>query len=202
MGNRVGLIALGASLSLAGVLALAGCAPQASSQSTDQDAAAASASDGAETAANWSPDADCAACHEKEASSAEAPGCLAQAHAQLGYVCADCHADEQSLTAAHKNGASGTPATRLQASDVDDAACLACHDSREAIAAQTTDVTIADDKGTAVNPHALPASPDHYSLACIDCHTSHEAAPALEEAESTCASCHHAGVFECGTCHS
>ena len=63
-------------------------------------------------------------------------------------------------------------------------------------------MTIADDKGTAVNPHALPASPDHDSLACIDCHTSHEAAPALEEAESTCASCHHAGVFECGTCHS
>ena len=29
-----------------------------------------------------------------------------------------------------------------------------------------------------------------------------EAASALEEAESTCASCHHAGVFECGTCHS
>lgn len=187
-------------VALAGIVALAGCAPQAEGEPDAAGAPSAGAEQKVEAAA-WSPDADCAACHAKEASSAEEAGCLAQAHMQLGRACADCHADEQALASVHEKSASGTPATKLKATEVADEACLACHESREAVAAKTADVALEDDRGTAVNPHALAPSPDHDAIECTSCHVSHETRPALEEAQGTCASCHHAGVFECGTCH-
>lgn len=204
MSNRFTRIALAATaaLALGGLAALGGCAPQEPATASDAGAESASTEDAGEELVSWSPDADCTACHAKEASSTDASGCLAQAHVQLGYACVDCHADEQGLAAVHADGAAGTPAGKLKATNVAESTCLSCHDSREAIAETTADVEIVDDKGTGVNPHALPASTDHDALVCTDCHVSHEAKPALEEAEGICASCHHAGVFECGTCHS
>lgn len=186
---------------LTGLIALAGCAPSGNTESA-QDKTGSETVDQTQTLAAWSPDSDCATCHAKEASSAKEAGCLAQAHTELGYPCADCHDDEQGLTKAHGESASGAPASKLKATEVDDEACLACHESRAAIAEKTTDVALSDDRGTTVNPHELAPSPDHEAIACVDCHASHQALPALEEAQGTCASCHHAGVFECGTCHS
>lgn len=199
MKNRI-IIASVAVIALAGILATVGCAPQANGESEGGNATMPEPN-GSQATVAWSPDSDCSACHEKEADSAGETGCLAQAHAQEGYACSDCHVDEQALSAAHEQSASSSPASKLKETDVSDEACLACHESRETVAAETTDVVLTDDRGTAVNPHDLAPSPDHDALVCTDCHVSHEATPAIEEAQSTCASCHHAGVFECGTCH-
>lgn len=194
------IIVFAATAAVAGIVALAGCAPQTESASSGAQTLESESSQQG-TTATWSPDADCSTCHAKEASSTGTAGCLAQTHASQGYSCTDCHADEQSLATAHGQNVSGTPAAKLKTTDVGDAACLACHDSREAIAVQTADTVLSDDKGTTVNPHELPPSADHDALECMSCHVSHEAKPALEEAQGICASCHHAGVFECGTCH-
>lgn len=193
------ILALAATIALVGTVAVAGCAPRGDDDTQNAGAPTSGAQQG--EAAAWSPDADCGACHAKEGSSSEETGCLSQAHVELGYACTDCHADGQALESAHAQNASATPATKLKATDVADETCLGCHESRDAIAAKTPDVALADDRGTAVNPHELTPSPDHDAIECADCHVSHEAKPALEEAQGTCASCHHAGVFECGTCH-
>ncbi|MEG0323494.1 MAG: cytochrome c3 family protein [Raoultibacter sp.] len=175
----------------------AGCAPTQSSESNDQSKPS------TETPVAWSMDMECSQCHAAESTSAkEANGCLAKVHADLSYTCIDCHTDESALAGVHENAGSATPATKLKKTEVSSQACLLCHDSREALAQKTTDIAIVDDAGKAVNPHALPASKDHDEIECAECHVSHKSVETLQEAKSMCASCHHAGVFECGTCHS
>ncbi len=178
----------------------AGCAPQQSESSSDdrpkQEASA------TPVQVDWSMESDCAQCHASESTSMTGFDCFAKAHADEGYVCVDCHVDEAALSDVHKDSASGNPATKLVKTEVGEDICLSCHGSFDEIADKTADVALVDDKGTAVNPHALPSSKDHDALACADCHVSHEEASALDEAQSLCASCRHSGVFECGTCHS
>lgn len=178
---------------------LAACAPQASSDPEAHE----SGRDGTAAAAQvaWSIDADCASCHATEAESSKSVPCLAKQHVDLGYSCIDCHADEQAMSDAHRDYGEANPPTSLKKTEIAADTCLSCHESLEAIAAKTPDVTLADSKDTAVNPHALPSSEDHDAIACTDCHVSHESVDTKQEALGTCTSCHHAGVFECGTCH-
>lgn len=148
----------------------------------------------------WSMDVDCGICHTAEATSVKNVACLAKAHADLNYGCTDCHTDATALAKAHENSSTGTPAGKLKRTDVSEETCLACHESKEVLAQKTADVMLSD--GTRdVNPHALPSSKDHDGLPCTDCHVSHVQSNALDEAKGTCLSCHHSGVFECGTCH-
>ncbi|WP_251231458.1 cytochrome c3 family protein [Adlercreutzia aquisgranensis] len=194
---------------VAGVIALAGCAPQASpsvsSNSADTNSTASSAeANGADAITmNWSPDSDCSVCHQTEAASTQGGACLAATHATNNTQCVDCHTDESTLATVHADGAGKDPATKLRKTKMTSEDCLACHehDSLEAIAERTADVVVTDDQGKAINPHALPEGRDHESLACTACHVSHVATDTLTEARSTCIGCHHAGVFECGTCH-
>lgn len=124
-------------------------------------------------------------------------------HAQkLGLTCTSCHEDTEGLAAGHKRLNSGKQATRLRKSSVENKVCLACHDEDILAKATEKDGQLTDKKGTAVNPHGLPAVEDHEGILCVDCHHVHEVASTVEEAASAaCSSCHHAGVFECGTCH-
>lgn len=73
------------------------------------------------TESTWSPDADCAVCHESQAASIAVP-----THESLG--CAICHSDEDALAKVHADvdGSSRSP-RRLKTTDVPDATCLACH---------------------------------------------------------------------------
>lgn len=203
--SRLARLALGLCI-VGSMVAFTACAPQAkvpdpaadNPPAADNQASSESASD-----LPWSPEVDCSVCHSAESDSAESLDCLAQTHTAAGTLCADCHNDQEALATVHEKDAGKTPPAKLRTTKVTTKTCLSCHehDSMEAIAARAGDISIADDKGTAANPHQLPSNPDHDSLTCTECHVSHRETDTLEEARGTCLSCHHAGVFECGTCH-
>lgn len=126
---------------------------------------------------------------------------LAAKHGSLD--CALCHSDEQSLAAVHEDVTekSKTPKA-LNQTEVDSQVCLTCHDSLKELAKKTEDShALKDREGLVVNPHALPNSEEHASIACGDCHKMHTADSVSSTSTKECASCHHQGVFECGTCH-
>lgn len=121
---------------------------------------------------------------------------------KLGFTCTSCHEDTEGLAAGRKRLNSGKQATRLRKSSVEDEACLSCHDEDALTEATEKDGRLTDKKGTAVNPHSLLAVDDHEDILCVDCHRAHETGSTVEQAASAaCSGCHHAGVFECGTCH-
>ena len=62
---------------------------------------------------------------------------------------------------------------------------------------------LTDKNGTTANPHDLPQNADHTNadLACATCHKLHGEDPIEQTALKACIDCHHAEVFECGTCH-
>ena len=88
--------------------------------------------------------------------------------------------------------------TRLE-SPIENELCFTCHGSYEALAEKTADGTVLTDKtGTVVNPHAIPANGEHNEEpACKNCHKMH----GDSDPQEYCRSCHHADVYECGTCH-
>lgn len=180
-------------------LALAGCAPKTNDNaaSVSDDGAAAVQVDFA-----WSETSDCSMCHTKEQSSFEDGACTASQHEAV--ACAACHTDASALASAHE-GATAEKASKavLKSTAVDAAVCESCHVSAD-VAAATADVTVLTDKnGTVVNPHALPESADHAEVTCTSCHQMHASGAAIEKkAQRACASCHHADVYECHTCHS
>ena len=91
---------------------------------------------------------------------------------------------------------------KLKKTEVPDDACLSCHyGAREELVAATVDVAVVDSKGTAVNPHDVTPSEQHDTIRCADCHGMHDAEKLADKADVECASCHHADVFECYTCH-
>ena len=66
-----------------------------------------------------------------------------------------------------------------------------------ALTAGVTELT--DSNGTMVNPHeVMGLTEGHADIVCADCHAMHSAGSTAAE---TCVSCHHAGVYECNTCH-
>lgn len=150
--------------------------------------------------------APCVACHEAPAASfdenVDAP-CLAQSHALV--PCTSCHPATDAYTKAHKDATPEAAAKvkKLRNTSVDPQTCLGCHGPAQDLAAATADCTaLTDNNGTVVNPHELPEAPDHQKLDCTSCHTMHAPnKPADEQALKKCIGCHHARVFECGTCH-
>lgn len=174
--------------------ALSACSSQAANQVTDPGGAASSG------ATSWSVDADCAGCHVNEANPDSA--CLAYKHQAQGTGCTKCHDDEGALSEAHGKMNTASLPKRLHKTTVSNSACLSCHDQAE-LANATAGLTIlTDSKGTVVNPHKPPVNDDHASgITCIGCHVMHVASDPLKAAPELCSSCHHAGVYECHTCH-
>lgn len=151
----------------------------------------------------WTPDADCAACHTAEGGSLTDAACeISAGHGDL--ACVSCHIDTAGLESAHASVDANdykVPA-KLKVTEVSKEACLSCHDLAE-VATETSDLTLlTDDNGLIVNPHKLPGNSEHDAVTCARCHTMHEKATPDQNAPDVCASCHHAGVYECHTCHS
>ena len=126
-------------------------------------------------------------------------------HVQEAQVdCITCHADEQKLADVHTDAtATDTMPKKLKTTVVDAATCQApgCHDlSAEEMLALTADIIeLTDSQGTMVNPHdVMGRTAGHADILCSDCHNMHKAEVS---AADTCVSCHHAGVYECNTCH-
>ena len=178
-------------------LALTGCAPKANDAVvTGEDEAAAMQVD-----FTWSETGDCSMCHAKEQASFEDGSCAISRHKDV--ACSQCHADVAALSAAHE-GATAEKAAKavLKTTAVDVATCESCH-SQDEVEVVTAGVTVLTDmNGTIVNPHALPESADHAEVSCVSCHQMHAAGSIEKKAQRACASCHHADVYECYTCHS
>ena len=96
---------------------------------------------------------------------------------------------------------SGKEATRLKKSEVDASICLTCHQPEKLVEATADYTGLTDTKGTTVNPHELPKVGNHETIQCFNCHQVHSEKAITETAIAACNSCHHAGVFECNTCH-
>lgn len=149
----------------------------------------------------WTPEVDCASCHADEVASFGDEAAFAYEHAAL--ACTDCHTDTETLAQAHE-GATSTAAklAALSATGVSDELCLSCHD-RETLVAATQDCAMLTDlNGTVVNPHDIPDVADHAEVTCVRCHEMHGETSDMERTvDRVCASCHHAEVYECYTCH-
>ena len=177
--------------------AIAGCAPEAKSQSD--------ASGEEEVASVWTADMDCGVCHEDKQATTEDASLTACTHAtQAQATCITCHTDEAALSKAHAAAtASGPMPTKLKDTTVDMATCQSagCHDqSGDAFKALTANAApLVDVEGTSVNPHdVLEKTEGHSDITCMDCHYEHKADP---NADVLCSSCHHMGVYTCNTCH-
>lgn len=182
---------------VAGVLAFAGCAPQAPSEGSRPDR-----STPVDVEFAWSAEADCSMCHADEAASMTMAGYPAATHEAEGETCASCHADNAALASAHEGALpSSTMPKRLTKTKVDDTLCLACHDQEELAEKTAASTVLADSQGLVENPHALPETENHTAIACSDCHKMHSPETAAETAKAKCLSCHHEDVFECNTCH-
>lgn len=92
---------------------------------------------------------------------------------------------------------------RLKRTEPVDAVCFTCHGTYAELAKLTEDAEpLRDTEGNKVNPHeALSLTEKHDGTTCFSCHKAHVATDSRSSAESYCSLCHHAGVFECNTCH-
>ena len=126
----------------------------------------------------------------------------ARMHVQdFKFECTTCHIESEGLEKAHKKLNSGKEATRLKKSAVDDSICLTCHQPEKLVEATADYTGLTDTKETTVNPHELPKVGNHETIQCFNCHQVHSEKAITETAIAACNSCHHAGVFECNTCH-
>ena len=140
---------------------------------------------------------------EEAASESPIEAYVATHASRFGFTCATCHDDEAGLAEGHEKLNSGKVSKRLKKSSVSSEACLACHSWDDLAAATEGYDGLVDERGTVVNPHALPDVEEHATIACTDCHKAHTlgAKPVADSSIIACLTCHHAGVFECGTCH-
>lgn len=187
-------------LFLAGVLGVSACTPQSKETTTEPGSQQTVGADFV-----WSAEADCSMCHADKAASMDDAALLASKHS--ANECVICH-ESGALSESHA-GVTSVPSeeqvsqikknTRSLASQE---LCLSCHDSLEALAAKTAkSAELKDKHENIVNPHAIPANAEHDGNKvgeCYNCHKIHKASPAVN---SNCTTCHHDGVFECGTCH-
>lgn len=201
-GRAAKLIASTMIVGAIGALCIAGCAPQVEQRagSSSQEAPARQTAQ-----ASWSLDMDCVTCHKTEGVTMEDGSSGASTHVtQAQATCAACHVDEQGLGSVHEGKtASDAMPKKLKKTEVDAATCQAsgCHnESADQMAALTAGYTeLVDTKGTQVNPHeVMGLTEGHADITCSNCHNMHESEVA---AADTCVSCHHAGVYECNTCH-
>lgn len=83
-----------------------------------------------------------------------------------------------------------------------DADCASCHSLDDIREATKDSAVLTDVNGTVVNPHDLPEVAEHAEVVCASCHKTHAVAESTaKNAARACASCHHADVYECYTCH-
>ncbi len=148
-------------------------------------------------------DSDCGACHEPELDSIADEKCLAGNPAHLEIACTECHAFDKDLQKAHdKIDAKSKPKDKLMKTSVSDESCLECHNLEDISAATPAEGFLVDLNGTAVNPHDVQAlGGAHAEIVCTDCHAFHKESNVDEAADAFCLTCHHADVYECGTCH-
>lgn len=187
-----------------GMVCVAGCSPQSSDDAASSEPKGSDSSQAA-TQAGWSLDMECATCHSAEGGTMEDGASGASAHVrQAQATCATCHVDEQELASVHEGKtASDAMPKKLKKTAVEAQTCQAsgCHnETADEMAALTAGYTeLVDTKGTQVNPHeVMGLTEGHADITCSNCHNMHEAEVA---AADTCVSCHHAGVYECNTCH-
>lgn len=181
-------------------LAVAGCSPSEAAES-DRDSAGQSSEEA--VVSTWSPDIDCGTCHEAETATSKDAACLAGAHTvDQGFGCMTCHADDGALSAAHADMNSGKTPKKLKRTEVDQDLCFGCHIQDELMAATADSIVLTDDYGKTVNPHAIPENADHAEdVLCTSCHKGHSTEGIEEDSKDLCVGCHHANVYECGTCH-
>lgn len=154
---------------------------------------------------DWSPTTDCSTCHTIESDSAKDASSFTGIHQQQGLTCTGCHTDEAALKKAHESARkTDTAPSALKQTKFVDADCSneSCHvlAPEDFIALTATSDQLTDDKKTRVNPHEVATmTPGHIEagMTCADCHDAHKSKTAFDY----CLSCHHEGVFECGTCH-
>ena len=148
---------------------------------------------------------DCTSCHDKQQASFSETGCLAaDSHAALAGSCITCHADTPEIQKVHEKAKpeKAEKLKKLRKTTVNEQACLDCHGGADKLAKATKSVELlTDNQGTTVNPHDLPTVKDHEKIGCESCHNMHDETDTDAKAVKTCAGCHHAGVYECGTCH-
>ncbi len=169
---------------------------------------------------HWSPESTCAACHVGEdASLASVPCAQEQFSAD---ACLTCHNDASVLEEAHADVSALSTRKTAHAATIADETCERCHNATELAEATAHSTVLTDANGTVANPHNLPADESHAAIACANCHNPHEdfhsasnttsnaaditnaadvATSPANRAPQICESCHHAGVFECYTCH-
>lgn len=182
------------------VAAIAGCAPKPAEGPLAKESVS-------EVDVTWSPEADCTACHEKQAASLASIPCSQAIGQQTGgdnrAACAVCHADEAGLAKAHEEATlDGAKKAKLRDTTINEQGCFACHGSYEELAGKTVDCTVLTDaQDTVVNPHDLPRGEGHAESTCADCHLLHTGEPVQETAPESCIVCHHANEYQCHTCH-
>lgn len=176
-----------------GTIAGCGGTPQAESSSSGSTATAA-------PTIEWSPDADCVACHTTEG---ESFASVATAKAHASQNCMTCHADEGTLAKVHEGATSEGKASKglSTKSEIPVEICQSCHPTETLQAATESVTTLTDEEGTTVNPHALPDGHLGEKVTCADCHSVHVDEAPEKNATKACTSCHHENVYKCGTCH-
>ena len=196
--NKKRLLAVATAVVLCVCLAaLTACAKAPETAQGQQD----SDSSGSQAAAamEWSADSDCSACHAAEA---ESLGTVQTAAAHSGNGCLSCHSDEAHLKEVHESSdGDSVPAKLSSAGSIGSDICLGCHSTDTLKAATADGPALIDEEGTSVNPHDRPEGHLGEKVDCADCHSVHAGSSPLDNAESQCASCHHEGVYQCGTCH-
>ncbi|WP_294438375.1 hypothetical protein [uncultured Slackia sp.] len=150
-------------------------------------------------------DSECEACHALEVASSQDELCLAGNPEHAEVACLDCHLLDSALEGAHRKlSADSKEADGLKRTEVGEQSCLTsgCHTYEEVLANTPEDAYLVDANGTAVNPHEIQGvGQSHKDIMCSDCHVTHQETTALDAGQDTCLSCHHANVYECGTCH-
>ena len=166
----------------------------------------------------WSPASDCGSCHVKEAGAADDQTTLYSVHApDATAACINCHGDDlDALSAAHEEYTSEKARVpkKLKSTSIGCETCTStgCHDVAALVEA-TEGSALADSQGKQVNPHSMMEDALHRvggstgaDITCISCHEMHspnsdDSGQLQNAAKNTCIGCHHADVFECGTCH-
>lgn len=149
----------------------------------------------------WAENTDCTSCHPKEVERMTNEKCLTSVHPDLD--CIDCHTEYDLLAPMHEGVTEEDemPASLYSTSIDTDELCTPCHDSEELVVITEKSTVLTDDNGTTVNPHDLPAIADHQEITCVSCHKMHSTTALEKTSSRACSSCHHAGVYECNTCH-
>ncbi|MDO4442802.1 MAG: hypothetical protein Q4B69_02915 [Slackia sp.] len=181
-------------------LGICSCAPTVAEENTQDDA---SSQDG--TAFVWSSDSDCKVCHDDVVESFGDQACSASQHPDLENDCFSCHDDEQGLEKAHDGVMMGDKKKRstLKETEVSQEACTECHSPEDVLEKTASSTALTDKNGLIVNPHDIPENEEHTNAAitCSTCHKLHSQDSVQQVAAESCLNCHHAGVYECNTCH-